>query len=77
MNDNNRDRDNSNYRFLGEVLQNSGVDGLKLWYLDQPEDRKAYVRELLGNLSNEINDLRTAEILKFPPKFTVIPGKKG
>ncbi len=77
MNDNDRERDNSNYKVLAGIIQESGVDGLKLWYLEQPEERKAYVRELLGNLSNEINNLRTAEILKFPPKFKVIPGKKG
>lgn len=72
-----KDRDDSNYRVLAGIIQESGVEGLKIWYLDQPEERKAYVRELLENLSNEIKHLRSAEILKFPPKFRVVPGKKG
>lgn len=75
MNDN--DRDSSNYKVLAGIIQESGVDGLKTWYLDQPDERKAYVRELLGNLSNEINNLRSAKIMKFPKKFRVIPGKKA
>lgn len=75
MNDN--DRDSSNYKVLAGIIQESGVDGLKTWYLDQPDERKAYVRELLGNLSKEINNLRSAEIVKFPKKFRIIPGKKA
>jgi hypothetical protein len=75
MNDN--DRDSSNYKVLAGIIQESGVDGLKTWYLDQPDERKAYVRELLGNLSKEINNLRSAEIVKFPKKFRIISGKKA
>ncbi len=75
MNDN--DRDSANYKVLAGIIQESGVDGLKSWYLDQPENRKEYVRELLGNLSKEINNLRSAEVLKFPRKFRIISGKKA
>lgn len=75
MNDN--DRNSSNYKVLAGIIQESGVDGLKTWYLDQPDERKAYVRELLGNLSKEINNLRSAEIVKFPKKFRIISGKKA
>ncbi len=75
MNDN--DRDSANYKVLAGIIQESGVDGLKSWYLDQPEERKEYVRELLGNLSKEINNLRSAEVLNFPRKFRIIPGKKA
>jgi hypothetical protein len=75
MNDN--DRDSANYKVLAGIMQESGVDGLKSWYLDQPEERKEYVRELLGNLSKEINNLRSADIVKFPRKFRIIPGKKA
>ena len=75
MNDN--DRDSANYKVLAGIMQESGVDGLKSWYLDQPEERKEYVRELLGNLSKEINNLRSADIVKFPQKFQIIPGKKA
>jgi len=71
------DRDNSNYKVLAGIIQESGVDGLKSWYLNQPEDRKEYVRELLGNLSKEINNLRTAKVVNFPQKFRIIPGKKA
>jgi hypothetical protein len=71
------DRDNSNYKVLAGIIQESGVDGLKSWYLNQPEDRKEYVRELLGNLSKEINNLRSAEVVKFPRKFRIISGKKA
>ena len=77
MNDNDIERDNQNYKVLAGILQESGVDGLKSWYLEQPDERKAYVRELLGNLSKEINNLRSAKVMKFPTKFRVIPGKKA
>ena len=70
-------RDESNYKVLAGIIQESGTDGLKTWYLNQPEERKVYVRELLGNLSKEINNLRTAKIVNFPKKFRIIPGKKA
>ena len=67
------DRDLSNYKFLAEILQSGGPDGLRNWYINQPSDRQNYVMELLENLPKQINNLhsqKSAKIINFPRKRT-------
>ena len=67
------DRDLSNYKFIAEILQSGGTDGLRNWYMDQPSDRQNYVMELLEKLPKQINNLhsqKSAKIINFPRKKT-------
>jgi hypothetical protein len=67
------DRDLSNYKFIAEILQSGGPDGLRNWYMDQPSDRQNYVMELLEKLPKQINNLhsqKSAKIINFPRKKT-------
>ena len=67
------DRDLSNYKFIAEILQSGGPDGLRNWYIDQPSGRQNYVMELLEKLPKQINNLhsqKSAKIINFPRKKT-------